>query len=99
VMEQPALTTSDGTVWIVVGAITAIIVGLVMWLMTLLVPMVGWAGLAAVVALFVAMLVVRFAVRAGRPRLLALAVIQGVLVLVGLAVVVIALVDQTQIGS
>ncbi|PZF56219.1 hypothetical protein DEI92_15120 [Curtobacterium sp. MCBD17_034] len=96
VRNQPALTTSDGTIWVVVGAITAIVVGLVMWLMGLLVPAVGWTGLVLVLALFVAMLVVRFAVRHVRHRLATLAALEGAMVLVGLVVVLVVLVGQAR---
>lgn len=96
VRNQPALTTSDGTVWVVVGAITAIVVGLVMWLMALLLPVVGWTGLGLVAALFVAMLVVRAVVGPGRGRLVTLAVLEGAVVLVGLVVVLVVLVAQAR---
>jgi len=72
VRDQPALRTSTGAEWLVVGALLAAICAVV-----LLVQGVGTAtGAAALVAgLFVAMVVVRVTVAARRPRLVALAVL------------------------
>ena len=70
VREQPSLTTSTGAIWLIVGGLfTAIALAVLIPMTTL--PPTGLALVAAVVigVLYVAMVVVRFAVPPGRRRL------------------------------
>ncbi|PZF56693.1 hypothetical protein DEJ23_08985 [Curtobacterium sp. MCSS17_008] len=91
VRDQPALRTRSGTNWLVWGAVTAAIVGVVMVFMAVRLPAVGWPALAVVVALFAAMVVVRAAVRPRRARLVTLAVLDLGIVAVGLVAVLVVL--------
>ncbi|MCU1413730.1 MAG: hypothetical protein JWN80_1070 [Microbacteriaceae bacterium] len=73
--NQPALTTSTGRSWLIVGGLfTAIALGVLIRLTVL--PPVGVALVAAIVVavLYLGMLVVRFTVHPGRRRLGLLAV-------------------------
>jgi hypothetical protein len=75
VRSQPSLTTASGTIWIVVGGFFVAVALGVLVPMTAL-PPAGVALVAAIVvgALYLAMVVVRVAVPAGRRRLGMLAV-------------------------
>lgn len=67
--EQPALTTSSGTIWLVVGGVfTAIALAEFVFMLSFGNPLVV-VGLVLVAALYVGMLVARFAAPAGRLRL------------------------------
>lgn len=83
--NQPALTTSSGRIWIVVGAITTVLIAGVMVALWLRLD----STLALVIAilsvvLFALMVVVRFSVHPLRQRLVILAVIFAVEVGAGL---------------
>ncbi|MBO9039036.1 hypothetical protein [Curtobacterium flaccumfaciens] len=82
--DQPALRTASGSNWLVWGAVTAVIVAAVMVLMAIRAPAIGWPALVLVVALFVAMVVVRAAIRPRRARLVTLAALDLGIVAVGL---------------
>lgn len=94
VRNQPSLKTSSGAIWLIWGAVTTVVVGVVMALMVTVVPPVGWFGLVAVVVLFLAMVLVRFVVGNRRVRLRVLAVLDVAIVVVGLVVVLVALANQ-----
>lgn len=79
------------------GAVTAVIVAAVMVLMAIRAPAIGWPALVLVVALFVAMVVVRTAVRPQRARLVTLAVLDLAIVVVGL-VATLAVQYSTPVG-
>jgi len=96
VRNQPALRTSDGGIWLIWGAVSVVIVGIVMGFMAALEPALGWTGLVVVVLLFVAMLVARFLIRPRHPRLITLAVLQLLMVLVGLACVLTVIVVEAR---
>lgn len=88
---QPALTTSHGTIWLVVGGLFAAISLAVLVPMTTL-PGGGTALVAAiaVAVLYLGIVVVRFAVPSGRTRLRALAtgmIVMAVVALGGVIVV------------
>jgi hypothetical protein len=84
VRAQPALTTSTGTVWLVVGGVfTAISLAMLLALSTLPGGGVALAAAVIVAILYVAMLVARTAVPAGRRRLRVLAV--GMLLIAAVA--------------
>lgn len=71
--NQAALRHSAGTVWVVIGALFTV-VALVVFLPALpLQPTIAWIGVLAVMVLFSAMLLTRYAVADHRRRLLTLA--------------------------
>jgi hypothetical protein len=72
--NQPALTTSSGAIWLVVGGLFSAISLAVLIPMTTLPPEgVALRAAIAVAALYAGMVVVRFVVRPGRLRLRVLA--------------------------
>ena len=90
VREQPSLTTSSGTIWLVVGGLFAAIS------LVVLIPMTALAGggvaLAAVVGvavLYVGMVVTRLVARPGRRRLAVLAWAMILMAVVALGAVII----------
>jgi hypothetical protein len=89
VRSQPALTSSTGLIWIVLGAVLAVICAGVLLALIPLQPVTAWVGLVLVVVLFLAMVVIRFAVRVGPRRLTAMASVFGAMALVTLVCVVI----------
>lgn len=95
VRNQSALTTSTGTIWLVVGGLFAAISLAVLIPMTALQPQ-GVALVAAIIvgALYLGMLVVRAAVRPGRLRLGLLAA--GMLAIAAVALVAVIIVAWTQ---
>lgn len=71
--NQAAMRRSEGTAWLIIGALF-LVAGLLVFGLTLqLQPLVSAVALVALVALYAAMLVVRFTVTHHRPRMLALA--------------------------
>jgi hypothetical protein len=74
VTSQPALTSSSGRVWLVVGAVLTAICLAVLLLVSLTNPA-AIIGAAVVLALFVVLVVVRIAVRAQSLRLRLLAIV------------------------
>jgi hypothetical protein len=72
VRNQPSLTTASGSSWLIVGALFAgISIAMLAALATLPPPGLAFAAIAAIAALYAAMLISRFAVHA-RPRRLKL---------------------------
>jgi hypothetical protein len=68
--NQPALTTSTGRSWLIVGGLfTAIALGVLIPMTTLAPSGVALTGAIVVAALYLGMLVVRFTVAPGRRRL------------------------------
>ena len=91
IREQPSLTTSSGAIWLIVGGLfTAISLGVIIP-MTALEPD-GVALVAAIViaVLYLAMVVVRFAVPPGRRRLGMLAT--GMLLIAAIALTAVLIV-------
>ncbi|MBG6240054.1 putative membrane protein [Mycetocola sp. CAN_C7] len=88
VRSQAALTTSTGLIWILLGTVLAAICVAVLLTLVGLAPVVAWTGVALVVALYVGLLIVRFAVRPGSRRLVAMASVFGAIALVTLICVV-----------
>jgi hypothetical protein len=80
--NQPALTTSHGLEWLVIGAITAVICIVV--LLFQLPSGVALAGAVTVFVSYMAMLVVRFSVARLKLRLRLLAALLGLMLLVTL---------------
>lgn len=82
VTEQRQLTTASGTSWLTIGAgLTAICGGLLFAMQSLEPAVVATVGFVTVVALYVAMVVARFAVPPGRLRLWTLAALTILLVI------------------
>ncbi len=88
VRNQPALTTSTGLIWLVLGTLLAAICASVLFALVGLEPVAAWVGLIMVAALYLALVVVRFVVSAGPHRLTALASIFGSMAVVTLICVV-----------
>lgn len=88
-IDQPALRTSSGFVWLLVGGILSVVCGGLLLLLTAIDPAVAWTGAISIGALYAAMIVVRFTVAPKRPRLLTLAVLFCVITAVGLICVLV----------
>jgi hypothetical protein len=90
VTDQPALTTSQGTIWLVVGGLmSAVAVGLLWWLREVDTTGVALIGIAAVALLYVGMVEVRLLVRGLRVRLAAMAVLFGLIAVAALVFVLV----------
>lgn len=99
--NQPALTTSSGRIWIVVGAITTALC-LVVLVPLAKEPTLGIAVFAIVadVVLYACMVAVHLTVRTGSFRLWVIAVLFGLIVAITLVVVVvIAITSAAELGS
>lgn len=74
IRSQPALTTSTGRIWLIVGGIfTGISLAVLIPMTQLPPPGVALTGAIAVATLYIAMIVARFVIPAGRRRLMLLA--------------------------
>ena len=91
VRNQPALTTSRGLEWLVIGGISAVLCVGVLLLQAPTDPLVAIGGSVVVAALFVAMIVVRYAVEPLRRRLGILAALLGVMLVVTIAALLVVL--------
>jgi hypothetical protein len=91
VRNQPALTSSDGRVWLIVGGILAAVCVAVLLTLSSLLPVMAVVGAAACVVLYAAMWFVRFAVPDARLRLRLglLAILFGGIAAVGLVFVLV----------
>lgn len=78
VTNQPALTTSQGKIWLIMGAVLAAVC-VAIFIPVLSYRPLGMAtiGIVVVIALYIVMIVVRLVVRSGPPRLISLAVAMG----------------------
>jgi hypothetical protein len=82
VTEQRALTTANGTIWLVIGgALTALCGGILFAMQQLESGAVALAGFVIVIVLYAAMVVIRIVVGPGRRRLWSLATLTIVIVL------------------
>ncbi|SFN49840.1 hypothetical protein [Mycetocola miduiensis] len=88
VRSQPALTSSTGMIWILLGAILAAVCIGVLLALVALQPVIAWVGITLVAVLLVAMVVIRFTVRQGPRRLTAMASFFGAMALITLVCVV-----------
>ncbi|MDH6181639.1 high-affinity Fe2+/Pb2+ permease [Microbacteriaceae bacterium SG_E_30_P1] len=68
IREQPSLTSSTGTIWLIVGGLLSVVSIVVLSLLTSL-EGAALIGVAIVVALYAAIVVTRFVVPVGRRRL------------------------------
>lgn len=90
VRNQGSLTTSEGTVWIAAASVAAVLIGgmmLALW-WRLGAPL-ALAGALATAVILLAMIIVRYAVRARRSRLVALAALFWLMVVADLAIVLV----------
>lgn len=89
--EQPALRTSSGRIWLIMGAITAVAcVGILVALSTRQ-PAIGFIGAGVVVALYVAMIAVTLVIRNVRTKLVTLAILLVAMGVTALAFVLVIL--------
>lgn len=88
VRSQPSLTTSTGLIWLLLGTLLAVICAVVLLALVGLEPVTAWVGLILVIALYLSLIVVRFAVPQGPARLTALASLFGAIAVVTLVCVV-----------
>ncbi|MET1016182.1 MAG: hypothetical protein ABWX76_05155 [Leifsonia flava] len=89
VRNQPSLTTSTGLIWLVLGTFLATICVAVLLALVGLEPVTASVGVVVVTVLYVAMIVVRFAVRPGPVRLTSMASLFGAMAVVTLICVVV----------
>ncbi|MHA6668678.1 hypothetical protein ACX3O0_07390 [Homoserinimonas sp. A447] len=76
VTKQPALTTASGGIWLVVAGIIALLSLILLWLMRDLEPLgASVTGMVIIVVAYLAMLAIRYGVRAPRVRLWSLAIL------------------------
>lgn len=95
VRNQPALTTSTGLAWIIVGGILCVTaIAILAPLIGLGPPGVAVGGIAALAAIYLVMVIVRFQVGAGRFRLAAMAICMIAIAVVGLVAVGIITADE-----
>jgi hypothetical protein len=97
VRSQPSLTTASGTIWIVVGGLfVAVALGVLVPMTSMRPAGVALGAAIAVGAIYLAMVVVRVAVPAGRRRLGMLAV--GMLLIAAISLVAVFVVAASTWG-
>ena len=89
--NQPALTTSRGLEWLVIGGISAVLCIGVLLLQATTDPPLAVGAAVVVAALFAVMVVVRFAVKPLRRRLGILAGLLGMMLVVTIAALLVVL--------
>ncbi|MET1052965.1 MAG: hypothetical protein ABWX65_10035 [Mycetocola sp.] len=89
VRNQAALTTSTGFVWITLGSLLTVLCAGVLFLLESLDPVTARVGLGFVLVFFLALVILRWAVPAGRKRLVAMASMFGAIALVTLVCVLV----------
>lgn len=77
--RQSALTTSNGSRWLLWGGLLAAVLVAVLVALISIDVRTALTGALSVVALYIAMVVVRFAVRSQRARLVSLAILTAVM--------------------
>ncbi|NEM90115.1 hypothetical protein [Galbitalea soli] len=98
VRDQPALTTSTGRSWLILGGLMALIaIGVMVPMIALDPPGVAVAGCCVVVALYTAMVITRINARPGRGMLAALAALM--IGIAGVALLCVVIVAAQQGGS
>ncbi|UYN84399.1 MAG: hypothetical protein KIT89_04195 [Microcella sp.] len=83
VRNQPALTSTAGTTWVVMAAVSAVLLGAMLLMIDGLRP-VGFSAVVIMGVLLVSMVLVRAWVAAGRVRLTALAALYSTMIVVAL---------------
>jgi hypothetical protein len=101
VREQPALTTSTGAIWLIVGGLFAVVsLGVLLPMATLPGGTVAVVAAIIVAALYLGMVIVRLAVPPGRRRLSVLAIAMLTIAVVALgAVLIVAGLSWSAVGS
>lgn len=95
VRNQPALTSSSGLAWIIVGGILAVTgIAILAPLIGLGPPGVAVGGIAVIAAIYLIMVVVRFTTAGGRFRLAIMATCMIAIAVVGLVTVGIITADE-----
>jgi hypothetical protein len=86
--EQPALTTSTGAIWLIVGGLfVAVSLGLLIPMATLPTGTVAVVAAIVIALLYVGMLVAKFAIPPGRRRLATLATVMLLIAAISLGAV------------
>ncbi len=85
--DQPALRTSRGRSWLLVGALTMVVCGGLLIALSSRQPATGVVGAGVVVAIYVCMIVVALAIRNLRSRLVTLAILLIAMVVTALGFV------------
>ena len=89
--NQPALTTSRGLEWLVIGGISAVLCIGTLLLQVSIDPFVAVVAAIVVAAIFVLMVVVRFAVKPLRRRLGILAGLLGLMLVITIGALLVVL--------
>ena len=90
VTRQPALTTASGRTWLIVAGIISVLSILFLWFMRELEPLSAAAiGMVTIIVIYLAMVAIRFGVRAPRVRLWSLAVLTIAIAITFLTIAVI----------
>ena len=97
VTAQPALTTSTGRRWLVWGGVLAAVTLAILVTLAVTREPAAWAACALIAALYLTMVVVRFAVPSSRMRLVLLACLMGTIAVT--AVVSLVLVGALSAGG
>jgi hypothetical protein len=98
VTNQPALTTSTGRSWLVMGGLfTAIVLALLIAMTTLPPPGVAFVAAFVVAALYLGMIVVRLTVAPGRRRLAFLSA--GMLAIAAVSLVAALIIGFVTLGT
>lgn len=77
--EQPALRTSTGRSWLIMGALMMVATGGLLLALSTRQPSIGFVGAGLVVVLYVFMIAATAFIRATRARLVTLAVLLGLM--------------------
>lgn len=85
--EQPALRTSRGRSWLLVGALTVVACGGLLLVLSTRQPMTGFVGAGVIVALYICMVIAAIVIRNLRARLVTLAVLLIAMVMTALGFV------------
>ena len=97
--EQPALRTSSGRSWLIVGALMVVACGGLLLALSTRQPIAGFVGAGVVVAIYVLMVVAVVAIRHIRARLVTLAVLLAAMAATALGfVLVITAAEWSMLG-
>lgn len=88
VRNQPALTSTAGTTWVVMAALSAVLLGAMLLMIDGIRP-VGFSAVVTMGVLLVSMVMVRLWITKGRVRLIALAALYSAMIVVALLATVI----------
>lgn len=94
ISEQPALRTSTGRSWLIVGALMMVICGGVLLALSSRQPLIGILGAGIVAVLYALMVVVSLVVRHVRAKLVTLAVLLAAMAATALGLVLVISVTE-----